>query len=595
MAAALLSLVACGGGGGGDGGNGFKTNDALIVTPQNVSVSTTLSDPAPTGTFYVNASGLNPGQQVYVSVQPTTHGIATVSQTHPFLPVTVTIQFQSPYALGVGTYNDRVQVSMCFDQACTQPLNGSPYTLQVDYTVGKSQLPAPTIGSISPATVAAGGSSFMLTVLGNGFSVYSTVQWNGGELKTTYVSAKEIVAQVPAAYISATGSATVTVTDPTNSNATSSAPQTINMVAASKDAVAFQNNSAHTGAVTFANVNFPSSAKWSVDVGGTPSYAIVAQGMVIVTISSAGGAKLLALDQATGGMVWGPIALSNDSNAVYDAGRVYVLSTEIGSTGTLQAFDVSSGALDWSTTLSGQSSFNAAPTAAGGVVYAAGVGMGGTLYAVDESTGTLKWTQTINAGDNGAPAVTVDGVYMTAPCQAYDIRPATGEVIWQKNTGCGGGGGATAVVANQLLYAPMDFGTQSQSGYVFNAETGDSAGLYDVDAPAAFTSTFGYFMKSGTLSGVSVADDKTHWTFTGDGRLQGSPIAVDQYVFIGSGSGNVYAVDSTTGLQAWSVNAGAGIDTNVAWMQLTGLSAGDGLLIVPAGTKVVAFTLSVNP
>lgn len=149
------------------------------------------------------------------------------------------------------------------------------------------------------------------------------------------------------------------------------------------------------------------------------------------------------------------------------------------------------------------------------------------------------------------------------------------------------------MVTNQFLYAPTE--GSSYDGNVFNAESGTSVSAYTADSPPAFTSTFGYYLKSSVLSGVTLADNKQQWTFTGDGHLQGAPLAVDQYVFIGSSSGNIYAVDSTTGLQAWSVNLGAAIDTSVQSPPLTGLAAGDGLLIVPAGTKVFAYTLSTNP
>lgn len=589
MGVALLSLAACGGGGGNPSGG-----PTMTVAPQTVSVSATLSDPAPTATITIGAYGLGIGNQVYVSAQPTTHGISKiVGNSGGVLPAVGTIQFQLPYFLGIGTYNDTIKVSMCFDQACAHPLYSSPQTIPVQYTVSKSTLPPLAIGSLSPTHVTVGGSPFMLTVLGNGFSIYSAVQWNGVKLTTTYVSATEIVGQVPAASISATGTATVTVSDPTNSSLTTSGPQTITIAAASKDAVASQNNAAHTGAVTFANLSFPSSAKWSVDVGGTPSYAIVAQGMVIVTVSSSGGAELLALDQATGSVVWGPIALSNDSNAVYDAGRVYVLSFTIGSVADLQAYDAGSGLLDWSRPLSGQYEFRLAPTAADGTVYAVGVGNDATLYAVDESTGTLKWTQDIHSGTS-TPAVSADGVYTTSECEAFDLRPATGEVIWHNINGCvGGPDGATPVVANQLLYDADQSG--GFSGDVLNAETGNKVDVYVADNPPAFTSTMGYFLQNRTLSGVTLTDNKSQWSFTGDGELQGSPLAVDQYVFIGSATGNLYAVDSTTGLQAWNVSLGAAVDIGDGAMQITGLAAGDGLLIVPAGTKVIAYTLSTNP
>ncbi len=227
------------------------------------------------------------------------------------------------------------------------------------------------------------------------------------------------------------------------------------------------------------------------------------------------------------------------------------------------------------------------------MVYAAGAGSGGTLYAVDEATGALLWTQGVMNGDNSTPAVTADGVYVTYPCTTYDIRPATGELIWNNNAGCEGGGGETPVVANQLDYSPIDF--PSYNGDIFNAETGTNDGSYVASTPPAFTTTMDYFLQSGTLQGILLSNNTVQWSFSGDGQLAGAPIVVNQYVFIGSSSGNLYALDGTTGTQVWNVNLGAPIDYSVTELPFTGLAAGDGLLVVPAGTKVTAYTLSTNP
>ena len=200
------------------------------------------------------------------------------------------------------------------------------------------------------------------------------------------------------------------------------------------------------------------------------------------------------------------------------------------------------------------------------------------------------------AGGDSTPAVTADGMYLTYPCTTIDYRPATGETIWSNNTGCSGGGGGTPVVANQLLYAPNGFGTYN--GSIFNAETGALAGSYVSDNPGAFTASTGYFLQSGTLRGVTLSNNTVIWSFAGDGTLVTSPIAVNQYVLVGSSSGNLYALDGATGSQVWQVTLGAGLPPGAGWgagLPLSGLAAGDGLLVVPNGTKVTAYTLSTNP
>jgi outer membrane protein assembly factor BamB len=674
VAMAAVIAAGCGGGGGGGSGTSGNSNLSLSISPTVINVTATVAQSAPTASIQASINGGQVGQQAYVTGKYSANGIATLTDASGSSPVTINIQFKSPSSLGVGVYTDTVQISACYDQACTQQIANSPQEIQVQYTVtatlmmlnslspstavafgsaftltlnGSNFTPqsqvfwnntmrstsyvSPTqltaqitaadiatagsvpvsvtdpingssnsqiftiqaaplsLASISPSSVAVGGPGFMLTVLGNGFTSTSTVNWNGAARPTTFVAGNELVAQIAAADIAAIGTASVTVQDP-NSVVGTTSPQTLTISAASIDAVAFQMNPAHTGAVNFASVSFPTSARWSVDVGGTPSYALIAQGKIFLTVTVAGGSsQLVALDQTTGATVWGPIAIGGGANAAYDSGRVFVISSPFATAATIEAFDAQTGNLSWSTLLSGQYSFTGAPTAANGFVYAGGAGSGGTLYAVNQMNGATAWTQEVENGDNSTPAVTADGVYVTYPCWTYDFRPATGESIWNNNTGCEGGGGATPVVANQFVYSPN--GVSGYNGTTYNAETGALIGTYSADGPSAFTATTGYYLQGGTLRGISVAGSTVEWSFAGDGQLSGAPIAVNQYVIIGSASGNLYALDGATGKQVWQVTLPAPPNWQFV-LPLSGLAAGDGLLVVPAGTKVTTYVIS---
>ncbi len=71
--------------------------------------------------------------------------------------------------------------------------------------------PPPAIATLSPATVSASGAAFTLTVNGTGFVSGATVQWNGTPLPTTYVSATQLTAAVPANTAAVAGTASITV------------------------------------------------------------------------------------------------------------------------------------------------------------------------------------------------------------------------------------------------------------------------------------------------------------------------------------------------------------------------------------------------
>ena len=88
-----------------------------------------------------------------------------------------------------------------------------------------------------------------------------------------------------------------------------------------------------------------------------------------------------------------------------------------------------------------------------GIVYTSGAGDGGTVYAVRESDGTLLWTQEVENGDDSAPAVTSDGVYVSYACpQTYKFNPTSGDLIWHFSGQCEGGGGESVAIYNGQVY-----------------------------------------------------------------------------------------------------------------------------------------------
>ncbi|MFA6365253.1 MAG: dockerin type I domain-containing protein [Candidatus Paceibacterota bacterium] len=83
--------------------------------------------------------------------------------------------------------------------------------------------PVPTTTSISPTSTTAGGSQFTLTVNGTNFVTNSLVYWNGSARTTTFVSATQLTATIPANDVAAVGTASVTVVNPTPGGGTSNA------------------------------------------------------------------------------------------------------------------------------------------------------------------------------------------------------------------------------------------------------------------------------------------------------------------------------------------------------------------------------------
>jgi hypothetical protein len=93
------------------------------------------------------------------------------------------------------------------------------------YTISIPTNPQPVISGVSPAFTNAGGAVLPLTVNGSGFIASSTVYWGASALTTTYVSATQLTAQVPAADTAAAGTNAITVQNPAPGGGTSNAWQ----------------------------------------------------------------------------------------------------------------------------------------------------------------------------------------------------------------------------------------------------------------------------------------------------------------------------------------------------------------------------------
>jgi outer membrane protein assembly factor BamB len=198
----------------------------------------------------------------------------------------------------------------------------------------------------------------------------------------------------------------------------------------------------------------------AVRLDGTPAWIssefyffaaepVVADGVVYAVA----GEKLVALDAATGTVLWTTTA-GNGANLVspvsVEDGRIYA-GTAWGA--MVCAFDVSQGTELWSTPFGGHPT---PPTTLGGRVYAAtehGAG-DGYLRALDAKDGTLLWTSAVPVGRGGdavsraafdmggfiygAGKPVSDNVFVTSQNgNGYAFSRATGQLAWHAPVGNG--------------------------------------------------------------------------------------------------------------------------------------------------------------
>jgi outer membrane protein assembly factor BamB len=360
------------------------------------------------------------------------------------------------------------------------------------------------------------------------------------------------------------------------------------------ESVAFQNNVVHDGSDPASPLVTPLTLKWRRNFSASGvsliSYPLIAQGRVFVTTTTSGPSgieKLMALDARTGSTLWS--ANVNGSfgfaNAAYDSGRVFVVNYD----GLAKAFDAATGTLLWSLVLPYPTlGCDAPPIAVNGRVYISGFGYGGDLYAVDETNGAVLLTMSVNAGDS-SPVVSSGRVFVSDACpNAFAFNAVTGQQLWHFNSCCSGGGGVTPVLHAGGLYARDSYCSQT-NGIVLDVNNGHRIGGFNSDTPPGFFGNLTLLPQNGTLVAVN-SNGQQVWSFAGDGALQSAPLVVNQTIYIGSRFGMLYGLNAS-GQQIWSTQVGGSIPTpeQPTVTLVTGLGAGEGLLIVPTASTLVAY------
>jgi outer membrane protein assembly factor BamB len=347
-------------------------------------------------------------------------------------------------------------------------------------------------------------------------------------------------------------------------------------------AVAYQIDPAHTGS-QFDTVSPPLTQRWSRDLAsGGVSYPLIAGGKVFVVA----GTNLYALNSTNGATLWGPFDLGPNPSIAYDSGRVFAINNS----GLLRGFDATSGTQVWTRQLSGQA-FTSPPSAMAGTIYVGGVS---TLYAVNAQDGTIKWSTPNAGGDHSSAAVTTGGVYVSYTCNnAFALSPSTGAILWHHTSTCFGGGGSTPVFYNGRVYI-RDL---VLANLALDSGVGIPVAEFLAGPAPAFHGSTGFFLTGSTLEARDISSSTVKWSFTGDGTLSSAPIVVNGFVYIGSLSGKLYAVEENTGTNVWIGTVGAQVnrpDEN-SGSPLTGLGAGEGLIMVPASNLLVAYEASPVP
>ena len=367
--------------------------------------------------------------------------------------------------------------------------------------------------------------------------------------------------------------------------------------ASAGDAVALQVDHAHTGATNEPGLDPPLRRQWERRFPRPVSYPVIAGGRVFATTQlgrpdSMERAIVAALSGRSGRTLW-----SHDlgagtvrASAAYDGGRLYVLTGHT----DLFAFDAVSGRLLWQRDY-GEGITTGSPVAAGGVIY---VVMGSAVYAVDGRDGSVLWSTPVEGSPAMAVAVTADRVYAAfSGRQVYALDRRTGAVIWHPPQSVHGGGGHTPALYGGRLY--VRHRASLPTGYTYDARGGALVGRFHSDVEPAFADPLGFFLDArvpgewkllgGTLFARDLRSGAARWRFRGDGHLQSAPLVVNRTVYVGSGTGHLYGLDRRTGRLRWQTHLPESVSGTPFGEMERAMAAGNGLLVVPATRRLVAF------
>jgi outer membrane protein assembly factor BamB len=212
------------------------------------------------------------------------------------------------------------------------------------------------------------------------------------------------------------------------------------------------------------------------------------------------------------------------------------------------------------------------------------------VYAYRAGDGKQLWRSLVGIVNNGA-ALFRSTLYYSSECnEALAISTITHAIAWGHREACTGGGGGFPVIGDGLLWI-RNWGPVTDEA--LNIGDGSVARTIHSDAPPVVDGTLAITRSGSTLAGEDAASGQVRWSFTGDGHLTGNAIAANGVVYIGSTQGTLFGVSEQTGKQVWSGPLGAAVhdwdDPGANLGMFGGPALGGGLLLIPAGTRLIAF------
>ncbi|MDA0181720.1 PQQ-binding-like beta-propeller repeat protein [Solirubrobacter phytolaccae] len=326
-------------------------------------------------------------------------------------------------------------------------------------------------------------------------------------------------------------------------------------------------NAAHTAAINLSDPAPPLKRRWRVWIDARQ--AIVADGRVFAI-----GPIAARLNPTTGATLW--TYPGKVKHAAYDRGRLFVTTEEEG----LVALDPETGAKLWSVNRG-----TGAPVAADGELYQGG---SYSVTRIDPATGAEVWRYLGDSmyGSTNRRTVSLDGPYVYPGGICATLSRATGQPV-KTLRGC---------PASEHPFAPVSGGHMFESGFGqagvhdFDVERGVLVNRVGSIAPPAVIGNLLVTSLVGGLNAYEFPSWTPRWKYRerGEDTIAVPPLIVGRHVYFSTSMGELRGLDVQTGQQVWSDSLGENL-THYSTQVGVSMGVGDGLLIVPTGSRLTAY------
>lgn len=178
------------------------------------------------------------------------------------------------------------------------------------------------------------------------------------------------------------------------------------------------------------------------------------------------------------------------------------------------------------------------PTVTRGVVYVAS--NDGNLYAIDASSGAQKWKFAVKSRVPSTPAVFAGTVYFTAyDGNLYALDSSSGQLKWKFQTG-----GERRFSARHL------HGVQP-----VNETMPDPFDCF-LSSPVVWNGAVYFGSGDGNIYSINTTTGNLNWKFKTGDVVHASPAIADGTLYVGSWDSYFYALDAATGKERWRFKTG---------------------------------------